>query len=244
MHAGRYQAIFDAEEKNWWYRVRRKLIYALVRKLSPGDKLNILDIGCGTGRNIMLLNDFGTAHGVDVSKYAIDFCKKRELKNVHLIKNNRYPFRAGSFDLVTCFDVLEHVGDEGALLSEAYRVLRKDGHILLTVAASPILWSKLDTDSHHLRRYVKKGLEEALLHIGFAIERISYFNYVLFFPILLVRLFQKLPFGKNTSWGIRPDFESARLNHILEPIFTADINSLTYISPPFGVSLFAVARKL
>lgn len=244
MHADRYHAIFHSEETNWWYKGRRMLLARLVGRLAGGAKLTMLDIGCGTGRNLMLLGAFGTACGVDTARSAITFCRKRHLPNVHLIASNTYPFASTMFNLVTCLDVIEHEKYERDLLGEARRVLKRGGTLIITVPATPLLWSKLDADSHHVRRYDKRGLQMLLARNGFRIERISYFNYLLFFPILLIRLFQKTPLGVHTSWGIRPDFESSLLNRMLFPLFALDILSLDYLSPPFGVSLVAVAKKL
>lgn len=244
MHADRYHAIFQSEETNWWYRGRRLLINRMIRTLAGGSPLTMLDIGCGTGRNLMLLNAFGTAYGVDTAPSAIAYCRSRNLPSVHLIKDNTYPFEPNMFDLITCLDVIEHEKNERALLGEARRVLKKGGSILITVPANSHLWSRLDTDSHHLRRYDKRTLENLLSRNGFRIERISYFNFLLFLPILLVRLFQKTSLGKQTSWGIRPDYESPLANRLLFPLFALDIHLLRYVSPPFGVSLFAIAKKL
>jgi len=243
MHVNRYQSIFRSEEQNWWYKGRRSLITQILNNVSIRKNSTILDIGCGTGRNIMLFQKYGSPFGVDTSNTAIDICNTRKLSNVHLIQGNHYPFEDNSFDVVTCLDVLEHEKNEYELLMEASRVVKKGGYIILAVPATPLLWSKLDTDSHHVRRYTKSTLQDVLEKTQFIIKRISYYNYLLFLPVLLIRIIQKTNWGKGLSWGIRPDFESPFLNRMLEPIFALDIRLLRYLSPPFGVSLFAIAQK-
>jgi SAM-dependent methyltransferase len=243
MNKRRYTAIFNSENTNWWYVVRRKLITQILYSVPKNLNQKILDIGCGTGRNLVLLSQFGNPFGIDIAPEAINFCQKRHLKNVYLVKNDRYPFPDKFFDLVTCFDVLEHVKDERTILSEINRVLKVDGHLIILVPAAPILWGRLDTDSHHYRRYTKINLAEMLEENGFAIKKISYYNYLLFLPILLVRLFQKTHLGKGNLYGVRPDWEPSLINKVLEPIFTLDVKSLKFFSPPFGVSLFAICKK-
>lgn len=243
MNTGRYQAIFDSEEQNWWYRGRRFLITFLIHEYSKGNRTHILDIGCGTGKNIQMLSAFGKTYGVDIAEESIELCRKRSIENVYRIKNNTYPFRANTFTLATCLDVLEHEKNEIKLLREAYRVLKPGGIFLLTVPADPKLWSRLDTDSHHIRRYTKNTFTRVLKQSKFTLLRVSYVNFVLYLPILFIRLFQRTGLGKQTSWGIRPDFEPPIMNKLLEPIFKLDIRLLRYFSPPFGVSLFAVVQK-
>lgn len=243
MQISRYTAMYNSESTNWWYRGRRFLLEKLIYSLKLPKDPKILDIGCGTGLTLSFLNNFGKTYGIDISKDAISFCQKRNLKDVFLINETKYPFPDKTFSLITCLDVLEHSKNEKELLKEASRILADDGYLIIFVPAGPLQWSKLDIDSHHQRRYTKNKLKKVLEINGYKVERISYFNFLLYLPILLIRLIQKTPFGKNNTFGVRPDSESNLVNKILEPIFTLDIKSLKFFSPPFGVSLLAICKK-
>ncbi len=59
-----------------------------------------------------MLSEFGAAEGVDVSAEALSFCQARGLENVKHGEAEALPYEAGSFDLVTGLDVVEHLDDD------------------------------------------------------------------------------------------------------------------------------------
>src|SRR5205823_2727042 len=94
----------------------------------------------------------------------------------------RLPFDAGSVDLVTALDVLEHV-DDGSALAEVRRVLRPGGLIVATVPAFRFLWSARDELAAHRRRYRRAELADLFESEGFAIAETAYYQFALF-PVL------------------------------------------------------------
>lgn len=87
-----------------------------------------LDVGCAYGFVVELLSRLGyEAVGVDVSSYAA-----RRGKGVVQADAEHLPFRGETFDLVTCFAVLEHLFDPGKALKEIYRVLKPGGVLVAT----------------------------------------------------------------------------------------------------------------
>jgi len=115
--------------------------------------------------------------------------------------------------------------------------------LIVFVPAFLFLWSKKDDDSYHFRRYTKNELNSRLQKAGFETEKIGFFNLLFFFPLLLVRFFQRTALGKNLDWGYGPKIKNRLINRLLVPIFTLDVYASTIFSWPFGVSLFAVASK-
>ena len=85
----------------------------------PVSRPRILDVGCGTGANLVLLSQFGDAEGVDISPDALAFCRARGLENVRLGAAETLPYEDGRFDVVTAFDVVEHMDDDVAGLRDA-----------------------------------------------------------------------------------------------------------------------------
>jgi len=243
MDIKRYSQIRESEENHWWYNGRRKLLSKLVSSTTVNAK-NILDYGCGTGFNLELLRKFGNVWGVDIEPLAIKYSQSRGFKRVILIdKEKRLPFRDNQFEIITCLDVLEHVDKPDYLLDEFNRILNKGGYLIVFVPAFPILWSRLDDYSHHLKRYTRKVLKENFSRHDFKPVKIFYFNYLFFIPILVVRLFQKLNIGHKNDWGIYPVVKSHWWGKILEKFFWFDVISSMIISPPFGVSLAALYQK-
>src|SRR5438034_10140492 len=179
MQAHTYAIMREVEDQHWWYVGRRRIIASWVesvcRELGP-RRPRILDVGCGTGANLQMLAEFGVAEGVDVSAEALDFCRARGLAEVKQGEAESLPFEDASFDLVTGLDVVEHLDDDIAGLSEMRRVLRPDGCAVLFVPAFMFLWGVQDDISNHRRRYTLPELKQRLKEAGLAVERASYAN--------------------------------------------------------------------
>jgi len=239
-----YSIMYEVEGKHWWFAGRRRIIAEFVEgvcrdigKLRP----RILDVGCGTGANLQMLSQFGAAEGVDVSSEALDFCRARGLAEVKQGAAESLPFADASFDLVTGLDVVEHLDDDIAGLSEMRRVLRPDGRAVLFVPAFMFLWGVQDEISHHRRRYTLTELTQRLGDAGLTVERASYANITFFAPILFGRVLMRLT-------GLRPASENnitiGALNGLLGRILGAESWWLRRMNFPFGVSIICVARKI
>lgn len=89
----------------------------------------LLDIGCGKGFFMEVASrHFANLVGVDVSEYALKFCKKAfPATSLCRADATQLPFRKDSFDVITCFDVLEHLRDPQTAVSDLGRVLRENG---------------------------------------------------------------------------------------------------------------------
>lgn len=239
-----YPILFEVEESHWWYIGRRRIIASFVKAICDQVKdrrARILDVGCGTGANLVRLSDFGDAEGVDISPDALKFCHERGLDNVKLGAAETLPYDDHEFDLVTAFDVVEHMDDDIAGLREMRRVLRPGGRVLLFVPTFMFLWGVQDEVSNHRRRYRLEELRQAVTAAGFEVERTTYANITFFLPVLLVRKFMRLT-------GIRTDTENSinisAFNGLFGAIFGAERHWLRYLNIPFGVSGLCVARRV
>lgn len=101
---------------------------------SKGER--ILDIGCGTGSNLSILQKaFPNCffNGVDISKDQIQVARKRFPKfNFEIAPAQKLPWEENTFDHIFIMWLLEHVSDPLKVLSEAFRVCRPGGTITLT----------------------------------------------------------------------------------------------------------------
>src|SRR5437667_6823568 len=238
-----YSIMYEVEGKHWWFFGRRKIIEGFVEKICRDigkRKPRILDVGCGTGANLQMLSEFGDAEGVDVSSEALDFCRARGLAKVRQGAAESLPFEDATFDLVTGLDVVEHLDDDIAGLSEMRRVLRPDGRAVLFVPAFMFLWGVQDDISNHRRRYTLPELKQKLRDAGLAVERASYANITFFVPILVGRMLMRLT-------GVRPASENnitiGALNGLLGRILGAESWWLRRMNFPFAVSIICVARR-
>lgn len=239
-----YAIMNRVENSHWWYVGRRAILESFLERISnelctTNNELRILDVGCGTGGNLEMLKNFGAAEGVDVSDDALEFCQSKGL-TVHKGLAEELPFGDGSFDVVTALDVVEHLDDDVAGLSEMFRVLKKGGKTLIFVPAFMWLWGVQDDISNHRIRYTKKQITERLEKAGFEIERATYANITFFAPILGGRTLMKIT-------GIKPESENnvnvSALNGIFGKIFSSEKLWLKNFDIPFGVSIVIVAKK-
>lgn len=241
-----YAVMRDVEDTHWWFAGRRQIIESFVAQivseleLPPGARARILDVGCGTGANLELLSRFGEAEGIDISEDALSFCRARGLRDVRRGAAESLPFADDTFDLVTALDVVEHLDDDTAGLSEARRVLKPGGRALLFVPAFMFLWGVQDEVGNHRRRYRLPELREAVARAGLTVERATYANLTFFAPILAGRLLMR-------ALKLRPATENninvPALNGALGRFFGAEAFWLRRFNFPFGVSAVVVARK-
>ena len=238
-------AIMDrVEHKHWWFVGRRAILESFMRGIvakigTQGSSIRILDVGCGTGANLEMLSQFGKAEGVDVSDDALEFCRGKGL-NVQKGLAERLPYEDSSFDVTTALDVVEHLDDDLAGLTEMFRVTKNGGYSLIFVPAFMWLWGVQDDISHHRIRYTKSQIIERLEKAGYSIERATYANWTFFAPILAGRTLMKLT-------GIKPESENnvnvSALNGVFGRLFSSEKFWLKNFDFPFGVSIVVVAKK-
>jgi SAM-dependent methyltransferase len=242
-----YAEYFQVEGRHWWF-VGRKAIFLRVldrcfASSTDGARRRVLDVGCGTGTMIQHLSRYGRAEGVDADADAVRFCRERGVERVRQIDGLRLPFEEGTFQLVTALDVLEHLDDDLAMLREMRRVLEPGGVALVSVPAYRLLWGPQDEISAHKRRYRARELRERLIGAGFEVQRLSYFNTLLFPPIAAIRVLRR-PFRRSAE--LRSDFQmtkSPALNELLGRVFSFEAPIVERVDLPFGVSILGLASK-
>jgi SAM-dependent methyltransferase len=197
MDARELHAMLDHDEHHWWYRGRRRIVRAELDRLplrAGGDRVRVrvLDAGCGSGRTLDELRDYGDATGIDLSEDGVAAARARGHADVCCGRLETLPWPDASFDLVTCLDVIEHTPDDRATLRELRRVTAPGGYLVVTVPAYGWLWSNHDVVNQHHRRYGRRTLRAAAIEAGWQLERITAFNGLLLAPAAAVRLAQRL----------------------------------------------------
>jgi ubiquinone/menaquinone biosynthesis C-methylase UbiE len=220
----------------------------------PSGGLRILDAGCGTGRMLSWLGRYGGAGrtvGVDVSWYALQFCRQRRHRLLSQASIAQLPFRSDYFDLVTCSDVLQHLPHdaEAAALAELQRVL-KPGRLLYlrTNARGLFECGRADVAEPDFRKYDRDRLAEALRTAGFVIERATYANSLLSLLADIRRWLRPVTDphagGQYTGLSIKVP-ASAWLNRMLFFVLTCEARFLAKPARalPFGHTLICLGRK-
>jgi SAM-dependent methyltransferase len=245
MDPSEYRTIYSVEDRHWWYAGMRHITLAVLDETYRGrSDLEILDAGSGTGAAMAYLSPYGRVTGIDFSPLALGFCRERALTRLGQASVTALPFTAASFDLVTSFDVLYHraVGDYRVALREFYRVLRPGGRLLLRLPAYDRLRGRHDAVIHTARRFTTGDLDISLHEIGFAVERLTYANTILFPVALAKRLAEPLvpaPAGHQSDIAPNPEWFDKTLGAVLG----AEARWLRRRDLPFGLTVVALARK-
>ena len=245
MRSAEYETMYREEDRHWWYVSLHELILAYVPQNKPGQR--ILDVGCGTGRLLQLLQSRGTVVGCDVSAFAVHFCFKRGMRALWS-DLNRCSFEKGRYDIVTQIDVLYHraIKDDKAVLRKLYEVLKPGGRLIFQVPAYQWLRSSHDDAVHTGRRYTRKQVVRMVRACGFSVEKATYRVSLLFVPIALIRVARKMVSpGRGSGDDGASDVRTHTpiVNAMLSAVMKTENRLLKYFSFPFGTSVFLAARK-
>ena len=246
MYEDEYTNMYLLEDTYWYYKALHELLEYYVKEFSDSiDKdLRILDAGCGTGKWLTVLENYGGAEGIDYSQEAIKYCRQRGLQNIDVHDIREYEYGENKYDLLTCIGVIycfEHP-HEIPILQSFYRALKPGGILILDSPAFNILMRKHDIAVGGKRRYKRSELIPALTDIGFKIEIQSYRLSFLFVPVLIKKYVEKLQKESHIKSDLRP------LPHIVNGslLFLHRIEN-GFIKKkwdfPFGTSFLVVAKK-
>ena len=135
------------------------------------------------------------------------------------------------FDSILYVNVLEHIEDDAAELANARDALNPMGHLLIFVPAIPGLYSDIDRQIGHFRRYMKKDLVELTRRSGFSVVKAQYFDVAGIIPWYINFVLLKNPIsGSSVSLYDRIVIPVMRVMEGLVP-------------PPIGKNVLLVARK-
>ena len=189
-----YDRMAELDQQHWWYRARRVVLDALIRRtVQPSKDARILEIGCGTGHNLPMLAAFGQVEAIEVDPAARSMAEERLGRTVGsapLPTLDGVPEK--SFDLIGSFDVIEHIADDAAALAGIARLLKPGGKFVMTVPAHQWMWSAHDEVNHHQRRYSRAALKQLVDASPLRLEAIGYLNSLLFPVAVAARLVRSL----------------------------------------------------
>lgn len=237
-----YQHMAEMDQRHWWYRARREVLAALIaREANPPADAQILEIGCGTGHNLEMLGKFGRVDALELDDEARSLAEKRLGRSV---MSAPLPKLAGvpqkHYDLVGAFDVIEHIDDDSAALASIAKRLKPGGKFVMTVPAHQWMWSAHDVANHHKRRYSKKGLRQLIDASPMKLDRIGYFNSLLFPLAVAERLASKARGKEDANLSLPP----SAINKAFETAFAAERHLVARLPMTPGLSLFAVASAI
>jgi SAM-dependent methyltransferase len=157
------------------YGLRRRC--QLVRRYRTGGRL--LDVGCATGHFLAEMARYPgwEVTGVELSEAAADFARRTYGIHVHLGDLASARFSDCAFDVVTLWDVFEHLYDPLAILAEVRRILAPDGVLILRMPSLDSwdahvfgpYWAGLDSP-RHLAIFSRRTATQILDRSGFCLR--------------------------------------------------------------------------
>lgn len=164
--------------------ISRILFFFLGRKINEPPFIkngDLCDIGCGNGAYILEARSYGwSVYGVEPNENAVNHCLSKGF-NVKQGWAEKIPYDNSCFDVVRMWNVLEHTISPKKALSEAYRVLKKNGYLLVYVPNFNSIdrrtfgsyWGNLEIP-RHLYHFTHRTIELYLERTGFSIEKSLY----------------------------------------------------------------------
>lgn len=236
--------LYKQEEKHFWFVVRKEFILQNIQK-HVDKKEKLIEIGAGTGNVSRYLqkNGYENISVGEMHLNGLKYAQSYGMKKCYQFNLLYSPFQT-EFDTVCMFDVLEHIPDDNLALKNVYKMLNRDGKIVLTVPSHMWLWNRDDTIAGHKIRYTKKQLVKQLEKNGFKVLKARYF-----FMSIVPLLFLRRMINSDDASEVQDNEynKDITMNPFLSKVllFISRIeNKLNkYLPNLFGGSLFVIARK-
>lgn len=216
-----------------------KWIYSIIKSYIQNK---ILEVGSGIGTMVKNYGRKKIIIASDIKKEYLKIIKQRyklknNLKIIHLdiTKINKKQLnllKSQHIDTIIAINVLEHIKNDQKAIANIYKILIRNGRIILFLPTCPKIYGSLDKAFHHYRRYSKKEIIDKLIKENFHIEFVKYFN--------LTGIIWWFIAGKILKLKKLPNTTGKLLNFVIP--FLQKLESV--ISPPLGQSIVVIAKKI
>ncbi len=181
-----------AKEYDEFAHIQHALAHSLLELCPKTNKNTILDLGCGTGYCLPLLQTkypTATIIGADLAQGMLDHAKKNHPAFHYKIADaEALPFEDKSFDLIFSNLAVQWCDDFSQVLSEAYGALKPGGHLVLSTLADGTLtelkqaWASVDGHQHVNQFESQKGLQRAIDQSEFKALQVAFNTHIDYHP--------------------------------------------------------------
>ena len=222
-----------------------KFQYSLFRNYLGG---RILEVGAGGGRITDLIIRDGGFEELVISEPSPHFMARLEERFVgvpqtRLIQGELEEVAKlcpGGFDVIFSVHVMEHVEDDKAFIRQQIELLRPGGKLIVLVPAIQFLYSQLDKNIGHFRRYNKSLMRSLIQGTGAKVERLFYSNFIGVFGSLYFSKLRKIEYQSSASQ--REKFR--RLYQVFSRYFIPAIQAVErHVPVPIGLNLTLIATR-
>ncbi|MFQ5719809.1 MAG: glycosyltransferase [Acidobacteriota bacterium] len=208
----------------------------LAREIAPHVGRRILEVGSGLGsisghlavRDLLVVSDISESY-LDLLRHRLAGSRRVKVVHYDLAGGDRPDLQEMELDTIICVNVLEHVENDEAALRGLTRLLVPGGHLILLVPAHQVLYSNLDRNLDHFRRYSRARLLDLIERSGLSVERAYHLN-------VLGALGWWLN-GRVLRRRVLPG-NQLRAFSFLIPFLAME----RWVRPPCGLSLMVIAR--
>jgi len=211
----------------------KKIYKRLDLKNKEINSYKIIDFGAGTG---YLAEIFSKKYDLKPIAVEIDPVLQKIIKKREILCVGNIGRIKGKVQYIYSSNVLEHIEDDLGLLKQLNNKLNDDGKLALYLPALPLLYSEMDKQIGHFRRYKKNELKMKLRKAGFVIEHISYDDPLGVIASLIVKImkYKKVLGIRNVKTLILYDRTIYPISNLLGILFFKNIT---------GKNLLVIARK-
>lgn len=200
-------------------------------------KGKLLDIGAATGFFMDIANKKGwTTEGIDISGYAAKVARSKGLNVKHGVLDNN-SFKENDFDVITMWDVIEHLPDPISTLNIVGKLMRDNGILLINTPDSGSLYARLLgkrwhllVPPEHINYFNYKSIEKSLMKSGFEVVEIKRIGKKFTVEYVVLMLYKWLKLGV--------------IKYLLD--FVKQHRKIGQISLPINLNdnMFIIARKI
>lgn len=206
-----------------------------LQKFEQNLKGNILEVGCGIGNFTNTLARFGRIWAFDINNEHVKQTEKLVDGEIRVgfgdIENGKYFFKDQKFDTIVCLNVLEHIKDDSAALNNLFKLLKKEGRLILLVPSHQFLFGEIDKSIGHFRRYAKSQIVSKLEQTGFKIVSLRSLNFLGALGWFIAGKVLRLNTVGDTN---------VKIFNLIAP-FILPLEDL--FEPPIGTSILIIAKK-
>jgi SAM-dependent methyltransferase len=209
----------------------------------------ILEIGCSSGFMLSAMQRAmpdATIIGADVVRDTL-YKLAKEQPSIPLLRFDllQCPLPSNTFDAVVMLNVLEHIEDDAAALSQVFRILRPGGIVVIEVPAGSHLYDSYDKALQHFRRYHLKELTSKMSIAGFTLERQSHLGFFLYpaFAFVKRRNQRREVSSADTSGIVKQQVATTSSSKLFKLIVGIEKELGKRFSFPAGIRCVAVGRK-
>ena len=254
-----FDVLAEMQHRHFWYLGRHRFLLRTVRRhlQPPGDAAppRIIDIGSGCGGWLAYLLARGRlpieeAALADSSEKALR-CASRCLP-AHVARLQAdvlsLPWQS-RWDAAFLLDVLEHIPDERAALSQIREALTPGGKLFITTPALKFFWTWNDEAVGHQRRYAKADFRVLANACGFKLLEARYFMFFLSPLLVASRLAMALrpaALAQSQKWTLVRQMHRVPirpLNWLLAAVFSCETPLGHWLPFPWGTSVLAVLQR-